>query len=314
MKIAAFRDGGQARYIETLIRPKRRRQGGFLIYGRTFAATAREALREWRWIARAAFDPSLRANPDIEWLFILAMPNTGSTALAKLLASAGRAATLAPNGEGQWLVPSMVRPIKRWDPAYHPNYAVVRAVWLHELARRGRKRLVAIEKSPPNLCRYEALLKAFGVMKTSVVTYSRDPYATCASWHMRYGRDGVAADWGFDRTPTSELDYFEALGRLWARRATMLDRARRSYGCHIRYEDFCADPSAAIRKIAALVPALADANPAARVAVKDYEVQPIRDMNANQIARLSAAQIAAISAGLQEAAPTVENLGYKVQT
>lgn len=242
------------------------------------------------------------------------MPNAGSTALAKLLESAERAATLNPRAEGQWLLPSMHRPGKRWDPDYHPNYTVVRALWLHELARLEQKNVVVIEKSPPNLCRYEALLKAFAAMKASVVVFSRDPYATCASWHARYGRNVIAADWGFDRAPETERDYFEALGRLWAARAVMLDRAREKYGRHIRYEDLCADPAAAIAKIAALVPALADADPATPVAVKDYAPQPISNMNERQIATLTASQIDAISAGLREAPVAVESLGYAIRS
>lgn len=60
---------------------------------------------------------------DVHWMFVATLPNSGSTALAMLLATAPRAVTLNKNGEGQWLTTEMSREGKRWDPAYKLDYA-----------------------------------------------------------------------------------------------------------------------------------------------------------------------------------------------
>ena len=149
-------------------------------------------------------------------------------------------------------------------------------------------------------------------MKTNVITYTRDPYATCASWHRRYGRSGVAWEWGFDKQPESEAEYFEALGRLWVERMRMLDNALQIYELNIRYEDLCAAPAATIAKIAARVPGLADANPDILLEVKDYHAQRLTNMNEAQIGALSASQRAFLSAGLRDGASIIEKFGYNL--
>jgi len=273
---------------------------------------AKESAEDLKWMVRATIDPSLRYNPHIEWLFILTLPNAGSTALYKLLSSASSATSLHPRGEGQWLSARMSAPQRRWNPNYHPNYAVIRAIWLNEIARRGDGGTIVIEKSPPNMCRHQPLVAAFSLMKTNVITYTRDPYATCASWHRRYGRSGVAWEWGFDKQPESEAEYFEALGRLWVERMRMLDNALQIYELNIRYEDLCAAPAATIAKIAARVPGLADANPDILLEVKDYHAQRLTNMNEAQIGALSASQRAFLSAGLRDGASIIEKFGYNL--
>lgn len=265
-------------------------------------------------MARAALTPRLRADQNVEWLFILTLSNAGSAALANLLETSKHVVKLESRGEGQWLVPSMSAPAKRWDPDYHPNYAVVRAIWLDRVARmRGGEPVVVVEKSPPNLCRYEALTDAFAAMKTSVFTLSRDPYAVCASWRARYGPESVARDWGYKTAGKRPLDFLELLGRIWIERARLLDAARRKYDAHIRYEDLCANPAATLARIARKIPAVADADPAAAVAVKDHARQPLRNMNDQQIATLAPAEIEAVSAGLRHAPEIVEAFGYAIR-
>ncbi len=179
-----------------------------------------------------------------EWLLLLAFPNGGSTALAKLLLTADGTAALTSNAEGQWLVPAMCEPRARWDPEKAIDYDFVRACWVSAARQAVRpsathqNSLLIIEKSPPNMCRYKAIVEMLSCMKTNVVVMTRDPYATCASWHIRHGPEQVERDWGWvGQRPADEGAYFEALADIWIRRAQHLDAARGDAAHWIRYED-----------------------------------------------------------------------------
>ena len=156
--------------------------------------------------------------PGMEWLLLLAFPNGGSTAMAKLLLTAPGAIALNGGAEGQWLVPEMSAPRVRWDPNSDFDYEAIRERWLAaaELAAGPLTRIpLVIEKSPPNMCRYQRIIGMLDGMKTDLVVMTRDPFATCASWHARYGPEGVEQDWGWpgDR-PTNEAEYFAGSGDL----------------------------------------------------------------------------------------------------
>ena len=258
-------------------------------------------------------DASLVHRDNVEWLFILTFPNGGSTAFAKFLLTADGTVSLGPNAEGQWLIPSLSSNVSRWDSNLRVSWRKIRAVWLHRIRDKSKK-VIVIEKSPPNLCRYEQLLDAFRSMKTYVVTFTRDPYATCASWHRRYGYDGIVSNWGGPKNMTisNEMDYFSWLGEIWLSRAKMLLEARRISCLHIRYEDFAEDPVATLDKIASAIPMLGTADGKAVVSVKDYGSQPIRNMNEQQTAILSVAQRNAIYAALSRDSWTVQALGYSI--
>jgi hypothetical protein len=59
---------------------------------------------------------------DFEWLLVLAFPNGGSTALAKLLLSAEGTIALNPRVEERWLMPAMCAEGARWDPDTKLDY------------------------------------------------------------------------------------------------------------------------------------------------------------------------------------------------
>ena len=165
----------------------------------------------------------------LSWLFVATLPNSGSTALAGFLDSAPRAVKLAPDGEGQGLVPEMSAPARRWDPATPLDFGLVRAVWIDRALRAGPGPRLVIEKSPPNLCRFRALLAAFADMPSTVIRFTRDPYAVCASWARRYPPGMLARDWHPELAGrmTGEAAYFRTLGGHCGKQIALLAAPRR---------------------------------------------------------------------------------------
>jgi hypothetical protein len=256
---------------------------------------------------------------DIEWLLLLTFPNGGSTAIAKLLLTAPGTIALNPRVEGQWLVPAMSAPGARWDPATRLDYDDIRARWI-EAARQAaaaaaphERPSLVIEKSPPNMCRHQAITAMLGGMKTYVVVLTRDPFATCASWHVRVGVERVARNWGWaGEAPTDEAGYFRALAEIWMRRARYLESALVGAVHWLRYEDFADRPAETLAGLSQKIPRLSAADPGAVVAVKDYKLQPLRNMNREQIAILNQRQTEAISAALAQDPGLIRRFRYDV--
>ena len=253
----------------------------------------------------------------LEWLLLLSFPNGGSTAAAKILLTARDTVALHPEAEGQWLVPAMSAPRGRWNPDLPLDYTEIRATWvgagrrMAAEARLDAAQPLVIEKSPPNMVRYKQLRAMLSDMKTHVAVMTRDPYATCASWHLRYGPGVVDRDWGWPGArPMSESDYFQALGEIWLNRAEFLESARPDAIHWMRYEDFSDVPSSAVAGLAAEIPSLASAKTGADIVVKDYPRQGVRNMNAEQIAKLTRSGIDAIAGALRQNPGLVSRLGY----
>jgi hypothetical protein len=254
-----------------------------------------------------------------EWLLLLAFPNGGSTALAKLLLTADGTLALSANAEGQWLVPAMCEPLARWDPATIIDYESVLSCWMSAARRAAppsatrQDSVLVIEKSPPNMCRYKAIVGMLRCMKTNVVAMTRDPYATCASWHMRYGRVQVERDWGWvGEKPVDEDSYFKALADIWIRRARYLDGARADVAHWIRYEDVSDQPSLVVNSLAQTMPQLKTIDLDAKISVKGSPPQRVRNMNADQILVLTAKQRLAISSVLGRHSELIARFGYDV--
>jgi hypothetical protein len=255
----------------------------------------------------------------LEWLLIFAFPNGGSTAIAKLLLTAEGTMALNEQIEGQWLVPAMSQPRIRWNPESTLDLDDIRSRWL--MAARDRverlsvdtQRPLIIEKSPPNMCRYEKIVSMLAGMKTYSVVMSRDPYATCASWHVRVGFENIDRNWGWpaDR-PSDERSYFKALGNIWLQRAGYLSRIRAQAVHWMRYEDFAAQPSNVVSKLADKIPLLRNVNSEASISVKDYPSQKVRNMNDEQVSALSQSQRKSIYSALADNPELVEYFGYEL--
>ena len=253
-----------------------------------------------------------------DWLIILTMPNTGSTALAQLLLSAPDTVALNPLAEGYRMVPEMDAPPARWQADLPINYGRMRELWLKAARDNARPEIsrtpLVIEKSPANLVRYEAILQMLAGMKTNLAMLTRDPYPTCASWNKRYDHAQVATVWGREASADmEEFTYFQTLADLWVERAQIL-RGAREQGAHwIRYEDFTARPDRMAAELSDAIGRAVIADPEAKLRVKDYKRQQIVNMNDKQSALLSMQAKEAIASVLAKHADLVETFGYDVK-
>lgn len=251
----------------------------------------------------------------VHWMFVATFPNGGSTALAQLLNSASAAIQLEPTGEGQWLVRELNAVGRRWNAATSINWPHVRRIWLNRVRRQDKFPCVVIEKSPPAMVRMRDTMATFVDMPRSLVRFSRDPYAVCSSWASRYGPQRIAVEWG---EPTGQmaagsLEFFRHLGDIYGRRAQMLHDLADVADATITYEELTSDTPAVLARLKAIEPLLADVSEDAKLKVKDYAPQALKNMNDRQIDSLSAEQIAAISDGLRTYAQAVEALGYGIR-
>ncbi len=247
----------------------------------------------------------------LRWVLVATLPNSGSTALAQLLASSPEVSLLTGNGEGQWLLPDLSRPVERWRTEAPVNYARLRHVWTRA-ALRGDGGVV-VEKSPSNLVRLPGLVAALGgAERVSVICLTRDPLAICASWVRRYSREAVASQW-LGRAPAGWEDdqvFHEVLGDLCGQRMALLAERARTARLTISYEEVTGQTAQAAGRLRAALPEVGAIDPGAAVSVKDYAAQPLRDMNTEQLARLTDDQAAAIRRGLAPHRAAIAALGY----
>jgi hypothetical protein len=214
----------------------------------------------------------------------------------------------------------MSAPGGRWDPGTPLDYAAIRDRWIVAATKAAADACpldhapLVIEKSPPNMCRYRAILAMLSGMKTQIVVLTRDPFATCASWHVRVGAKRIATNWGWvNEAPTDDASYFRALGQIWLRRARYLQDARAQATHWMRYEDVADHPAHALAALATRIPRLAASDQGALLAVKDYPPQPLRNMNRDQIAILTPRQIDAIASALAEDPALMAQFGYDMR-
>ena len=96
------------------------------------------------------------------------------------------------------------------------------------------------------------------------------------------------------------------------------ERQRANLGCAdaegalLRYEDMCADPASASRRILRLVPELGRIDLAHRVAVKGLYDEPLRNMNAESIGALTADELSVLSAAFVRHGELFDFFGYRV--
>ena len=250
-----------------------------------------------------------------EWLIILTMPNTGSTALAQLLLSAPDTVSLNALAEGYRILPEMAAPPARWRADLPIDYDRARTLWLQAVRERAGEGCsqspLVVEKSPSNLVRYKAILQMLSGMKTSLALLTRDPYATCASWNKRYDETQVTTVWGRETSEKSEENaYFVTLAELWVARLELLAEARASGGHWIRYEDFTSRPDRMAAELSDAIGRPVVADPQARIVVKDYNRQKVVNMNDKQVGMLSEQAKDAIASVLIKQTDLLTSFGY----
>ncbi len=269
----------------------------------TISADSRDVGLDEKWPC-----PNIGFVEEPHFLFIMAPPFSGSTALAHVLATAHGAALLSTKGEGQWLVPGMCES-DRWQPAKQVNWRSVRAIWLQhiqDIRRRGSRVSLIIEKSPPNIVRADGLTRTFP--NHSLLAFNRNPYANCASLlYRQYEPEGKHA--GERSSIVSQL----AGG--WLVRSRHIKKAIDKYQMpRLSYEQFCSDPAACVATLVGDMPVLKTVDVAQEISVKDYPKQELRDFNAEQIAKLNQQEINAITETLANNAGLVNYFGYELLT
>jgi hypothetical protein len=232
------------------------------------------------------------------FLFILAPPYSGCTALAQVLNSAPNSMFLQERGEGQRLVPGMCQN-DRWEPSKRIEWSSVQATWFARISfieKLVGPIDVVIEKSPPNLVRADQLVNSFPINR--IVAFNRNPYANCASiLYRRYDPE--------NKVESDRIGILKKLASIWVFRSTWLSRWIEAFEpVFFTYEQFCSDPKAQIQKIVNVLPSLAGVDVHKPFKVKDYPIQGIHDQNERQIAKLSERERSAIG---QELTPH-ENL------
>jgi len=264
--------------------------------------------------ARDALRDNLAGKKDVRWLFIATFANGGSTALARLLSNASSVVTLKPNGEGQWLIPEMV-PGGKWEIAGRIDCDHVRKVWVRKARLSCDRECLVVEKTPANLLRMRELRNAFSAMPNKLVCYSRDPYAVTASWLKRYGKTfherRIAA--GQVDGQLGDYEHLRELGTRYGKRAVEMAKLMPDADLCLTYEALTQSPDKTVEALRKLDPLLANLDPSAKVRVKDYAEQPLRNMNDEQIATLSPTQINAVSDGLSQYGDAVKSLGYEIR-
>lgn len=249
--------------------------------------------------------PDFDENNQPHFLFIIAPPNSGSTAIAGLLNSSCRTMFLDKNGEGQWLIPGLCEE-DRWSPGKEIYYDSIKAVWLDRFQKVQQLTQTidtVIEKSPPNMMRMERLISNFS--DCSCLAINRNPYANCASKIYRYhdakNRDSNSRRILLTRATQNWLVHSSKIRELVVKLNVPL----------ITYEAFCDDPASVLNKLTLPdgVESTIDFN--SKVKVKDYKIQTISNQNELQISKLSVEEIGHISSILTENCELIEFFGYE---
>ena len=252
-------------------------------------------------------------------LFIICPNNSGSTFLKNALATSSRTWNLVREGQNTFgfAGPRAVRKqALGWtsDPGWMDEFCqpdnydwpTTRRAWYFQAFSGDPRASVFVEKSPPFLLIVDQLSRAFSNARFLFMV--RDPYAVI---------EGIVR-----RSPRIWRNSvpLEQQAAVAARHVmTCLKYQRRNVGeCNGRgvfftYERMCAEPEQVERSIASLVPELSDLTLRQRLRVKGLYDEVLRDMNADQIARLSAAQRRQITDVFRPDCDVLDYFGYRLR-
>lgn len=250
-------------------------------------------------------------------LFILAPNNSGSTFLARALAQSNGALSLPREGQH---VPGFHGPSTRgtgtrllWaaapgaialfrDPTAFDWIRTQRA-WLFHAEAASPDASILVVASPPFVLYAHQLRAHFPDAKFLIMV--RNPYAVVEGICRRADPGPIAP--GEDRRVAAARHVITAMRYQRDNIAALGDRST----C-FTYEAMCDTPGAIEHAIAALVPALGDVTLDQRIKVKSLYDEPLRNMNADQIARLSRDDIDAINSVFSSDHDLLESFGYRL--
>lgn len=250
--------------------------------------------------------PAFYEDEQPHFLFLITPPNSGSTAISEIVNTSNRVMKLHERSEGQWLVPGLCKQ-DRWNPGKYVDYNSVKAVWLQRY--QNNKALmnnadVVIEKSPPNMMRIDKLLLLFH--DYSVIANNRNPYAICSSSLYRY-YDAKKLQ------PYERKILLEKIAKEWITRSIKISEIIERHGIPLfTYEEFCSSPASLLDVLNLPVGVAESIDLNAKVKVKDYEPQVIRNQNDRQISRLTDEEINHIRSVLESSGQLLDYFGYKL--
>lgn len=184
------------------------------------------------------------------------------------------------------------------------NWPRIEKAWYHHADAAREDAPVFFTKSPPFLLIAEQLHTHFA--DTRFIFMVRNPFAMMEGIVRRYATQ--------DRFAT-RAELVEAVARHIVTCFEVQAQNRERYAdisCAFTYEDLCADPQGMAAQIQALVPELDDLDLSQRLAVKGQYDEPLRNMNADQIARLSEEDIAIAARNFSAHRHLFEPLGYDI--
>jgi hypothetical protein len=246
--------------------------------------------------------PRYDSQDEPHFVFILTPPYTGSTTIAKYLATSPNIGLLRRNGEGQKLVPGIQR---NWNADARIDGESIKSTWLNryqEINSDGRIKII-VEKSPPNMVRIEVLRSLF--RETTCLVNNRDPVAFCSSTFFRNTPD---------LNQLKEADRLNALQKKalnWVLHSSILKEyssAHKVAACS--YEQFCDLPQSlqTILEKATGKAIQPDENPVLKI--KDYRPSGIENKNQEQVQRLSKIEIESIVDTLRPYSALTSFFGY----
>ena len=247
-------------------------------------------------------------NYEPNMIFLLTLPNSGSTAISEVFNNSPTVSKLQERGEGQWLIKGLCSK-DRWQEKKIIDERSIRSIWVNEAYEKYKSigSLYFIEKSPPNMMRIEVLQSIFP--QHILLANNRDPYANISSMFYRYTKNiGDLAT----KDRAVEVSNF---AQLWLRRSAVLKKVIQSQSVpYLSYEQFCENPKL-----------LQDAIDHSRfsgnlsldfkknVSVKNYKPQPIKNFNSEQIEKLTNSDIKVITKTLQGSDDLVSYFGYSLR-
>ncbi len=247
-------------------------------------------------------------------LFVISPNNSGSTFVKNVLATCPTTWNLRREGQHAFGFPGP-NPVKLKFPylwASEPHYldvladpaafdwAAAQKTWYFQAFSASPDACVFVEKSPPFLLQVAGLSQHFAHAKFLFMT--RNPYAVAEGIIRATGSFYPSRQLALEKAAVHLIKCFQV------QRENIDQFSDR--GLFFTYETLCENPARLEKEILALVPDLGNLTLQQKIAVKGNYDEPLRDMNADQIARLAPAEIDFLNTAFADHRELLQSFGY----
>lgn len=236
------------------------------------------------------------------FVFILTPPYTGSTTIAKYLATSPNIGLLRKNGEGQNLVPGISR---NWNANAKLDGESIRSTWLnrYQQINSGGGLDIIVEKSPPNMVRIAALRSLF--RRTTCLVNNRDPVAFCSSTFFRNTPNACQL------SEASRLQALQKMALVWVRYSMILkDYLSVQSVMTCSYEQFCESPESLKTTVEKVTGETINPDKDPILKIKDYLPSGIENKNKVQVSHFSEMEVETIVNTLRPYTALTSFFGY----